>query len=149
MTLTLQITTPERTLFSGEVEQISLPTPLGEITVLPHHLPIVSILSPGELRYKAEGTETHLAVSGGFIEVKKNEVVVLADTAEREEEIDEVRAEEARKRALALMKEKRVDAQEFAALAAKMEKELARLRVVRKHRHGGSRGITQEGIQKE
>lgn len=130
----LQITTPERTLFKGAVTQVSLPTAMGEITVLPHHIPLVSILAAGELRYVADGKENRMVVSGGFLEVKGNALTVLADTAEREEDIDEQRAEEARQRAQQLLKEKRIDAEEFAALAAKMEKELARLRVVRKHR---------------
>lgn len=145
----LRITTPERVLFEGEVSQVSLPTPQGEITVLPHHIPLVSLLAAGELRYHAKEEIHHLAVSGGFIEMRGETLTVLADTAERADEIDEVRAEEARKRAEALMQEKRTDAEEFANLAAQMEKELARLRVVRKYRHRGHQGITQEGVRKE
>ena len=75
-----------------------------------------------------------MATSGGFIQVKPDKVLVLADTAEQAEEIDEARAEEARKRAQGLLKEKRVDAREFAALTAKIEKELARLKVAKRRR---------------
>lgn len=135
-TLKLSITTPERTLYSDEVDEVTLPTQMGEITVLPHHIPMVSLLAPGELRLKKGNDRILMAVSGGFIEVRRDRVVVLADTAERSDEIDEQRAEEARQRAEKLMKEKRVDSVEYAALAAKLEKELARLRVKRRHAPG-------------
>ncbi|MFA5134401.1 MAG: F0F1 ATP synthase subunit epsilon [Patescibacteria group bacterium] len=132
--LKFEITTPERVVFSAEIDEVVLPTPQGEVGILPNHIPLVSLLSPGELRIKQGGETTFMAVSGGFIEVRPDKVVVLADTAERAEDIDEARAEEARKRAQQLSREKRADAAEFAALSAKMEKELARLRVARKKR---------------
>lgn len=132
--INFEITTPERVVFSDQVDEVVLPTPMGEIGILPNHIPLVSLLSPGELRIK-KGSETiYLAVSGGFIEVRPDKVVVLADMAERVEEIDEKEAEEARKRAQKLMKEKQFDAKEFAALSAMMEKELVRLKVVRRRR---------------
>ena len=136
--LHLQITTPERIIYADDVDEVIVPTPNGEIGVLPHHIPLMSLMSAGELRIKKGSDTVLLAVSGGFVEVQPAKVVVLADTAERAEEIDEQRAEEARKRAESLLKEKRVDQEEFASLAAKMEKELARLRVIRKRRHGRS-----------
>lgn len=141
--LHLEITTPERVIYTDDVDQIVLPTPQGEIGILPHHIPLMSLLIAGEIRV-VKGAETVvLAVSGGFIEVQPERVVVLADTAERAEEIDEQRAEEARKRAESLLKEKRVDQEEFASLAAKMEKELARLKVVKKRRHGSKPTLSQ------
>lgn len=135
-TLHFNIATPERVVFSASsVESITLPTELGEITILPDHLPLVASLVPGELRVKVGGQDIAMAVSGGFIEVKPEQVTVLADTAERAEEIDETRAEEARQRAHELMsKERAAESTDYVALAAKLEKELARLRVVRKHR---------------
>jgi len=138
--LKLEITTPERTVFAEEVDEVILPTPLGEIGVLPHHIPLVSLLCPGELRIKKDEEMTCLAVSGGFIEVRPDKVVVLADTAEREEEIDEKRAAEAKERAEKLMKEKRLDATEFANVSAKIEKELARLKVVKRKRRERRQG---------
>lgn len=140
--LHFQIATPERVVFDApEVESITLPTKMGEITVLPDHLPLVASLVPGEVRVKISGQDVLMAVSGGFIEVKPGKVVVLADTAERAEEIDEARANEARERAHQLMQQERVaEETDYAALAAKLEKELARLKVVRKHREHGHFG---------
>jgi F-type H+-transporting ATPase subunit epsilon len=129
-----EITTPERVVFSDEVDEIILPTMNGEIGVLPHHIPLVSILVPGEVRIKKGNEVIYLAVSGGFIQVRPDKVVVLADTADREEEIDEQAAEEARQRAKKLLEEQRTDSAEFAAISAQLEKELARLKVVRRRR---------------
>lgn len=131
-----QIVTPERTVSSDEVEQVSLPTQDGEITILQNHIPLVSILKPGELRYKKNGEDFALAVSGGFVEVREDgSVVVLADTAEHAMEIDIKRAEEAKDRAAKLMSEARhkehVDYEAFESL---LEKELARIRVGNKYR---------------
>ncbi|MFA6098233.1 MAG: F0F1 ATP synthase subunit epsilon [Patescibacteria group bacterium] len=132
--INFEITTPERVVFSDQVDEVVLPTMQGEIGILPNHIPLVSLLSAGEIRIKKGKEEFFMAVSGGFIEVRPDKVVVLADTAERAEEIDEKRAEEARQRAQALAHEKRTDAREFAAITAKMEKELARLKVATRRR---------------
>jgi F-type H+-transporting ATPase subunit epsilon len=102
--------------------------------VLPNHIPLISVLQPGELVAKAGGEEVAMAVSGGMVEVRRNEITILADTAERAEEIDLKRAEEARARAEQLKKEKiRADETEYATAAAIFEKNLARIRVARKH----------------
>lgn len=141
MKMSFEITTPERVVFKDEVDQITLPTEMGEITILPNHLPLVATLKPGEARLKKNGEDIILAVAGGYIEVlPKNRVIVLADNAERAEEIDVERAETARKRALEIMKEKNIQDVEYASLAGRLERELARLRVARKHRtrHSGS-----------
>ena len=108
--INIKITTPERVVMSDEVDGVVLPTAMGEIGILPHHIPLVALLAPGEIRVKKNNEELLLAVSGGFIEVQPTRVVVLADTAEHAEEIDEQRAEEARKRAEELRTSKRVDA---------------------------------------
>jgi len=129
-----EIVTPERVVYSDEIDQISLPTPQGEITILPHHIPLISALSAGELKVKKGNTEIPMAISSGFVEVRPNKVVVLADTAERAEEIDIARAEEAKKKAEELLKTRRTDQKEFTAVMAQIEKELARMRVAEKHR---------------
>ncbi len=130
-----EIVTPERTVLKEEILSLVLPTESGEITILPHHIPLISVLKPGEIRIKTIDGERLMAISGGFVEVMANSrVVILADTAEMAEEIDIKRAEEAQQRAEALLKEKKVDSQEFAILAAKLQKQLARLKVARKYK---------------
>lgn len=138
-----KITTPEREVYSDKVDQVSLPTLEGEITILPNHLPLVSVLVPGEVRLVRDGEESLMAVSGGFIEVRpKSRVVVLADTAERAEELDLEKIEEAKKKALEALEEKRdLDEEAFAEAAAALERELARLRVARKKYRGGPQRI--------
>lgn len=129
-----KIVTPEKTVFESEIDQVTLPTAEGEITVLPDHIPLISVLKAGDLVIKKDGEESDIAVSSGMIEVQKNEITVLADTAERAEEIDLKRAEEGRKRAEDL-KEKRIqlDETQYATAAAILEKNLARIKVARKH----------------
>jgi len=126
-----ELITPERKVISKEVAQISLPTQEGEITVLPGHIALVAILVPGELRVLRDDQEDLVAVSGGFIEVQPNKVTVLADTAERAEEIDEQRAEEALERAKKIVAEKSDDVELY---VAQLEKEFARIRVVRRRK---------------
>jgi F-type H+-transporting ATPase subunit epsilon len=131
-----QIITPERVVFSDEVDQVSLMTTTGEITILPHHIPLVTVLKPGELRYKKDNEEQAIAVSGGFAEVKRDSsLTILADTAERATEIDLTRAEAARDRALKTMQEGiHADHAQFALLQASLEKALNRLKVGNKYR---------------
>lgn len=132
----LKIVTPDGSTYESEVDQVSVPTQTGEITVLPHHIPLVSVLKAGEIRIVKNNEEVILAVSTGVLEVRPNsEVYVLADTAERAEHIDLERAEASRKRAEELLQQKQsLEDVEFARLQAKMEKELVRLRVGKKYR---------------
>ena len=134
-----ELTTPERTVWSDEIDQITLPTKEGEITVLPNHIPLIASLVPGMATLVKDGRAEYLAVSGGFIEIQPaSRVIVLADTAERAEELDIKKIEEARERAKRLLEEKRhVDEESFAAAAAALERELARLKVARKKYRGG------------
>ena len=132
----LKIVTPERVVLSDEVTQVSVETKMGQITILPNHLPLVAELAAGEIIVKQDGEkEDWMAVSGGFVEVLPNQVVILADTAEYAEEIDEQRAEEAKKRAEKLLKEKLADSEDYARVAAMLQKELARLKVVRRRKN--------------
>ena len=144
--LHFEITTPERTVFKDEVDQVTLPTVMGEITILPHHIPLVSQLVPGELMVKKGSETTHMAVSGGFIEVRQGEqVVVLADTAERAEEIDVAKAEEARERAHKLIGKELKDSEKFAQASALLERSMARIKVAKRARHRGHHGVGSEG----
>lgn len=128
-----QIVTPEKVVYKDDVDSITLFTQTGEITVLPNHAPLISSLKSGEAIIKKDGEEFSIAVSGGFLQIQpKNKVVVLADTAERAEEISEERADEARKRAEEILKEKRLDKAELATAAAALEKSLIRLKVARR-----------------
>ena len=130
-----KIATPERVVLDEEVESVTLPTQMGEITVLPGHVPLVAKLVAGEIKFKQKGKEKFFAASSGFIEVKpENEIIVLADTAELAHEIDIERAEAARDRARKLMQETYKDEKAFADASAALERSLARLRVARRHR---------------
>ncbi|MFA6511543.1 MAG: F0F1 ATP synthase subunit epsilon [Patescibacteria group bacterium] len=133
-TFKFTITTPERTLLSEEIEQVSLPTEMGEITILPHHIPLVSLLRPGEMRVIRNGKEELYAVAGGFIEVSEQGVTVLADAAEHADEIDEAKAEEARKRAEEVMSKEVESEERYIAAQLDLQKHMARLRVARKRK---------------
>lgn len=127
-----EIITPERVVLSDEFDEVVLPSAMGEIGILPNHKPLIALLAPGEIRVKKGGETLYMAISGGFVEVRPDKVVVLADTAERAEEIDETRAEEARQKAQKI-RESAATMAERAALADRIEKQLARLKVA-KHR---------------
>lgn len=137
----LKIVTPERLVLEMEVYQATLPIEGGEITILPDHIPYIGSLRAGEVmvRRTVGGEPESLATSGGFVEFHNNTLTLLADTAERAEEIDEARAEAGRKRAEELKANREVlDEEEYARVAASLEKEMARLKVARKHRsHSG------------
>lgn len=144
--LSLTILTPERTIYSGHVSQVTVPTDAGEITILANHMALISTISAGELVFHGEKGIVPMAVSGGFVRVEDNEITILADTAERAHDIMEDRAEEARWRAIQAREEKRFNSEEYAILSAKIEKEVARLRVVKKYRHKGHAGLTEPEI---
>ncbi len=131
-----KIITPEKVIFASEVDQVSLMTATGEITILPHHIPLVTLLEPGELRYKKNGQEFPLAVSGGFAEVKAdNSLFILADTAEHAAEIDLDRAKAAHHKALQTMQSARVsDDTSYAAMQSALERALNRVKVGNKYR---------------
>lgn len=132
--LHLKIITPERILFEQDIKQVSIPTEMGEITILPTHLPLLSLLKSGELKIILnDGNIIPMVLSGGFIEVTQHKVLILADTAERIEELDIKRAEEAKVRAIERLNEKNIDAKDYAYLVAKIEKELARVKIGKKY----------------
>lgn len=136
MSIQFKIVTPEKTVLEEEIYQITLPIEGGDVTILPNHMPYIGSVKSGEILIRKEmnGDETSLATSGGFVELHDNVLIVLADTAERADEIDLVRAEEARKKAEEIMKEKvHADDEDYARVAAMIEKETARVRVARKH----------------
>ena len=142
MRLRFKLVTPDRVLMDEDVLSVSLPTVNGEITVLPGHTALSSLLSPGVALIKRKGGSEEVAVSGGFIHIGTDGVVdVLADTAERGHELDVSVIEEAKKRAQEVMKKAAAqDDVSFAAAAAALERELARYKLASKH-HGKTRNI--------
>lgn len=133
--LHLQIITPEKTVFDDEVDQITLPTENGQITILPKHVGLVTTVKPGELIYKKHNKETLLAAGFGFAQVGKDNVKVLVDLAAPEEEIEEKAIEEAKKQAeVALAQKHLLSEEEYATAAANLQKALTQLKVKRRHR---------------
>ena len=98
-TTRLEIVTAERVVFSEDVDAVIAPGIEGQLGILPHHAPLMTTLMPGELLVKKGGEEFSLAITGGFVEVRPDRIIILADAAERVEEIDVARAEEAKRRA--------------------------------------------------
>jgi F-type H+-transporting ATPase subunit epsilon len=138
MTSKLDIVTAERIVFSDEVDIIIAPGIEGELGILPHHSPLMTTLSPGELlARKTGGEEYSLVVSGGFLEVQPDRVIILADSAERAEEIDIARAEAAKKRAMESMTTSKSQVETAQAEAA-LRRAIARIGVAdrRKKRKG-------------
>jgi len=134
--LKLKIITPERVLLESEVDSLSVPTQMGEITILPHHIPLVANLRPGEMKAITDGEPRLMAITGGVLEVRPgNEIVVLADAAEEADEIDLARAEEAKTRARKIMSQQIMSDEEYASTAASLEKSLARIRVAQKGKY--------------
>lgn len=130
----LDITTPESAIFTGEVDSVSLPTPEGEITILPHHIPLIGIVAAGSILVRT-GHEEHLfAVSRGVVEIDGTTIRVLTDTADRAEELEEEAILRAKAEAEKLLTERRDDRERVAELTAVLERELAKLNVVRRRR---------------
>ncbi|TDA69743.1 MAG: F0F1 ATP synthase subunit epsilon [Clostridia bacterium] len=125
--LELKIVTPERVLMQTEAEAVVVPAELGYLGVLPGHAPLLAALKAGVIRYRREGQMRSLAVSGGFMEVASNRVVVLADTAETAEEIDVTRAERARERAVRRLRDRGKEL-DVARAELALQRALARLK---------------------
>lgn len=140
MPLSVEIVTVERTVFTEDgIDEVIAPGIEGELAVLPQHAAFMTMLQPGELVLKKGNEEHPFAVTGGFFEVLNDKVIVLADAAERADEIDIARAEQARERArLAL--ERREGTEDLAALQAQLQRSLVRLRVAEQRRR--RRGTT-------
>lgn len=130
-TFKVEIVTPQRVVFSQDAVSLVVPSVEGSLGVLADHAPLMAELTIGEIWIRdAEGRETHLATSGGFMEVRKNAVRILTDTAERAEEIDIARAEAARTRAEERVRSHAVGIDHARAEAA-LKRAIVRLRVAR------------------
>jgi F-type H+-transporting ATPase subunit epsilon len=132
-TLRLEIITAERQVFADDVNVVVAPGIEGELGILPHHAPLMTMLKPGELLIRKDGEETYLVVSGGFLEVRPDKVIVLADACERAEEIDITRAEEAKHRAEERLKT-HPPGLDIARAQAALLRSLIRLRIAERRR---------------
>jgi len=133
----LDIVTVERPVLSEDVDYISAPGVDGVLGILPRHTPLMTALKEGELHYKKDGVEYDFAIGGGFVEVRPDRVIVLADSAERADDIDEQRAEAARQRAQQALQEKPRGDAEFARLEHALRRAEVRLKVARRKRGTG------------
>lgn len=147
MKLKLTVTTPDRTLINSEVDQVTIPTREGEITVLPGHVSLMGVIAPGELVMKSDKTEQAIVVYGGFLDIRDGkEIRILADEAAHAHELDLAKAEAAHQAAVVAMADKfNVGDYEDAALA--VEREMATIRVARKWKAKGfGTSTAQSGI---
>jgi len=140
MPLLLEIVTPERLAYSGTVDAVTLPGIEGELGVLPHHAPLVSMLGLGELRIRKAGETETFAIAGGFLQVRPDRVVVMAEMADMAAEIDIEKAQEARREAERALEGGFHEGADLAAARAALQVALLRQRVAeRRHREGPRR----------
>lgn len=140
MPLSVHVVTAEREVYAEDgVSEVVVPGIEGELTILPQHAPLLTMIRPGVMRIGKDGEDIDVAMSGGFMEVRDDRVTILADAAERAEEIDAVRAEEARRAAERALEEK-VSEAELAAAAASLQRALMQLKAVERYRRRRSGG---------
>jgi F-type H+-transporting ATPase subunit epsilon len=131
----LEIVTPERQAFEGDVDSVVCPGIEGELGVLPHHAPLLTTLGIGELRIRRGGEEEFFAIAGGFLQVRPDKVVVMAETADMASEIDVQRAEEARREAERALQEGFHEPADLARARAALQQALLRIQVAERRRH--------------
>jgi F-type H+-transporting ATPase subunit epsilon len=132
-TLKLEIITPEATAYSEDVDMVTLPGVEGQLGILPEHVPLLTQMVPGEMIVRKNGQDRFLAVGEGLVEITGDHVAILTDLAIAAENIDEAKAEEARQRAAARLRE-RLSSEEVASVNAALARSLAQLRVKRRQR---------------
>ena len=136
MPFQLEIVTPERRAYEDTVDFVTLPGSEGEMGVLPHHAPLISILGAGELRVRKAGVEESFAIIGGFVQVLPDRVIVMAETADLAADIDLERAEQARRDAERTLGAGILEASDMAQARAALESALVRIKVAERHRRG-------------
>jgi F-type H+-transporting ATPase subunit epsilon len=139
MPIQLEIVTPERLAFSDQVDAVVVPGSEGELGILPHHAPLVSMLGVGELRIRRGAQEESFAIVGGFLQVRPDKVVVMAETADLAAEIDVERAEAARREAERMLESGYHEGADLSAARAALQQALLRLRVAERRRREGPR----------
>jgi F-type H+-transporting ATPase subunit epsilon len=133
MKLFLEIITPTKVVLSEEVDEITIPTVNGEISILPNHIDLLTKIKPGEMIIHRNGKIELFAITGGFLEISNNKVSILADHAIRADDIEIAKAEQAKERAEKAMKEKGSE-RDFVIADAELRKSLLELKVARKHK---------------
>ncbi len=133
MKLSLHILTPDKEVLKEEVDEVLVPTVTGELGILPEHESLLTQIQPGELTIITDGKRRSYAITGGYLEVNNNQVNILGDYAIRSDEIEVSKAEDAKKRAEARMKEN-VSEEEFAEIEAQLRRSLLELKVAHKNR---------------
>ena len=137
MPLHLEIVTPERLAYEDDVDMVLVPGIDGELGILPHHTPLVSLLGVGELKIRKGGSEESFAIAGGFLQVRPDKVVVMAETADLASEIDLEKAQQARAEAQRALDAGYVEGADLSAARAELQRALIRIRVAeRRHREG-------------
>ncbi len=140
MPLRLEIVTPERQAYADEVDAVVLPGSEGELGVLPHHAPLVSTLGAGELRIRKGGAEESFAIFGGFLQVRPDKVVVMAELADLASEIDLEAAREAQRAAQKALETGFSEGIDLSTARAALQQALIRIRVAeRRYREGPRR----------
>ncbi len=140
MPFRLEIVTPEKRVYADDVDFATLPGSEGELGILPHHAPLISILGAGELRVRKGGVEESFAIIGGFVQVLPDKVVVMAETADLASEIDVERAQKARVAAERVLESGIVEPVDLAKVRAELQAAIVRIRVAeRRHREGPHR----------
>ena len=139
MPLLLEIVTPERLAFQEEVDSVVCPGIEGELGVLPHHAPLLTTLGVGELRIRRGGEEEFFAIAGGFLQVRPDKVIVLAETADLASEIDVEKAQEARREAERALEEGFDEPADLVRARAALQRALLRVRVAERRRREGPR----------
>jgi len=132
-TLKLEIVTPGATVYSEQVHMVTLPAVEGQLGILPHHIPLLTRVVPGEIIVRKDGRDEFLAVGGGLVEITGDHVAIVTDMAIAAKDIDEAAAEDARQRAAARLRDKISD-EEVATVNASLARSLAQLRVKRRRR---------------
>jgi F-type H+-transporting ATPase subunit epsilon len=139
MPLHLEIVTPERLAYEDDVDMVLVPGIDGELGVLPNHTPLVSLLGVGELKIRKGGSEETFAIAGGFLQVRPDKVVVMAETAEIDSDIDLDRAQKARAEAEKALEGGFVEGADLSAARAELQRALVRIRVAERRRREGPR----------
>ena len=137
MPLHLEIVTPEKLAYEDDIDMVLVPGIDGELGILPHHTPLVSLLGVGELKIRKGGSEESFAIAGGFLQVRPDKVVVMAETADLASDIDLEKAQQARAEAEKALEAGYVEGADLSAARAELQRALIRIRVAeRRHREG-------------